>query len=104
MLRQLILNVKGKTKKIIRKMDKYKRGNNQLKYRHVLQMNYFKDSSQSFSRTVKLYLSRFEWLCLGDHLKWPSADNNLPECQTKFNDKNIWFEKQDPFARNGYFP
>ena len=71
MPRQLILNVKGKTKKIIRKMDKYKRGNNQLKYRHVLQMNYFKDSSQSFSyaRTVKLYLSRFEWLCLGDHLK-----------------------------------
>ena len=50
------------------------------------------------------FFSYFEWFCPGDHKKWPPADTNLLGSQTKLIDKNIWFEKQDPFVRNGYFP
>ena len=40
-------------------MKKYRRENNQLKCRHVLQMNYFKDSCESFcyAKPVKLFFS-----------------------------------------------
>ena len=69
-------------------MEKYKRENNQLKCRHGLQMNHFKDSSLSleYANSCEVILL---WFCSDDHEKWLSADNNLQEHQTKFNDKNF---------------
>ena len=69
-------------------MEKYKRENNQLKCRNGLQMNHFKDSSLSleYANSCEVILL---WFCSDDHEKWLSADNNLQEHQTKFNDKNL---------------
>ena len=43
------------------------------------------------------------WFCSDDHEKLLSADDNLLKEQTKFEDKKIWFEKQDPFVGTSYY-
>ena len=84
-------------------MEKYRRENNQLKYIRGLQMNFFKDSSLSeeYADSCEAILL---WFCPDNREKWLSADNYLLWYETKFEDEIIWFEKQDPFVRNGYFP
>ena len=50
-------------------MEKYKRENNQLKCRHGLQMNHFKDSSLSleYANSCDVILL---WFCSDDHQNW----------------------------------
>ena len=81
-------------------MEKYKRENNQLKCRNGLQMNHFKNSSLSleYANSCEVILL---WFCSDDHEKWLSADNNLQEHQTKFNDKN--FPVESVFALSHAF-
>ena len=69
-------------------MDKYKRENNQLKYRHGLQMKYFKDSSLiiNMQTTVKLFFCGSAQMILKNDLQ-PIII--FLEYQTKFEDKNI---------------
>ena len=83
-----IFKTQTKTQLILIRDGKYKRDNNQLKFRNGLQMNHFKNSSLSLecANSCEVILL---WFCSDDHEKWLSADNNLQEHQTKFNDKNI---------------
>ena len=89
-LESIATNIKKKIPAPTHPYQRWKnmRENNQLKCRHGLQMNHFKDSSLSLecanSREVILL-----WFCSDDHENWLSADNYLLEYQTKFNDKNI---------------
>ena len=69
-------------------MDKYKRENNQLKYRHGLQMKYFKDSSLiiNMQTPVKLFFCGSAQMIMKNDLQ-PIII--FLEYQTKFEDKNI---------------